>query len=271
MSGSLPSTEIRIHAGAALGPLEAWRHSLGHGGINPEPLPDRVVEGARRLEPRLIRVFLQEFFRTVSGGRALRLEPPRPVHGRARPDGGARDGGDHDQAAEPLSRDRPLRLETLRRRRVAQGDLPAREALLGRPADRHPLGGRERDGHRGRRRQPVPDPRSRRLLPLLPHDHRAGPGGVSRRAVGGPAACWVENEPLPGFVRRCREERAPLHFISWHLYSDDPARHAAGVEKAKELMADWPGPRPETMVTEWSKSFDRVSVEAWPSSRAARR
>jgi len=89
--------------------------------------------------------------------------------------------------------------------------------------------------------------------------------------VGGPAACWVENEPLPGFVERCRQTGTPLHLLSWHLYHDDPARHASGVEKARTLLAGFPGEPPELMVTEWSKGFDRVSVEelAFSSRRAA--
>src|SRR5436305_4873853 len=78
MGGSPASTEVRIKAEAPLRRLEAWRHSLGCGGINPEPLPERVVVGARRLQPRLIRVFLQEFFRIYPGGGRFdwsRLDP----------------------------------------------------------------------------------------------------------------------------------------------------------------------------------------------------
>src|SRR5207253_864848 len=78
-------------------------------------------------------------------------------------------------------------------------------------------------------------------------------------------------EPLPGFVERCRQTRTPLHLVSWHLYHDDPARHASGIEKAQKLLADFPGKRPELMVTEWSKAFDRISVEelAFSPRRAA--
>jgi hypothetical protein len=54
--------DVTVHAGASTGPLEPWRHTLGHGGINALPLPDRVVDATSRLKPRLIRVFIQEFF-----------------------------------------------------------------------------------------------------------------------------------------------------------------------------------------------------------------
>ena len=58
----LPRTEVVVDAAAEQGVLETWRHTLGHGGINALPLPSRVVGGARKLKPRLIRVFLQEHF-----------------------------------------------------------------------------------------------------------------------------------------------------------------------------------------------------------------
>src|SRR4051812_12762077 len=60
---TLPRDEVEVDAEAAQGPLEWWRHTLGHGGINAVPLPSRVVEGVRKLQPRLTRIFLQEFFR----------------------------------------------------------------------------------------------------------------------------------------------------------------------------------------------------------------
>src|SRR5262249_32266054 len=58
----LPRSTVAIDVGKTQGPLELWRHALGHGGINPPPFPERVIEGVRRLQPRLIRLFLQEFF-----------------------------------------------------------------------------------------------------------------------------------------------------------------------------------------------------------------
>jgi hypothetical protein len=56
-----PVIEVAVDL-ADEGPLQLWRHSIGHGGINPLPLPDRVVKGTAKLKPRLIRIFIQEFF-----------------------------------------------------------------------------------------------------------------------------------------------------------------------------------------------------------------
>ena len=70
--------------------------------------------------------------------------------------------------------------------------------------------------------------------------------------VGGPAMATLHAEPLPGFIRRCRQTGTQLDFVSWHLYHNDPSRHAYQVAVARLLAADLPHP-PELMVTEWAK------------------
>ena len=58
----LPRAIVNVNAQAVTGPCEAWRHSIGHGAINSQPLPERVVEGVRKLKSRLVRIFFQEYF-----------------------------------------------------------------------------------------------------------------------------------------------------------------------------------------------------------------
>jgi hypothetical protein len=59
---ALPRVDIRVDVRAKQGPFEWWRHSIGHGAVNNTPLPDRIIAGVRQLKPRLIRIFLQEYF-----------------------------------------------------------------------------------------------------------------------------------------------------------------------------------------------------------------
>jgi hypothetical protein len=50
--------------------------------------------------------------------------------------------------------------------------------------------------------------------------------------------------------------------VSWHLYSDDPDRHAGLVTKYRKLLDEkFPEHRPEMFVTEWNKGFEKVSTE----------
>src|SRR5438309_1124482 len=58
----LPRATVTVDLSKDEGPLELWRHAIGHGGVNSHPLPDRVVDGLHKLRPRLVRVFIQEFF-----------------------------------------------------------------------------------------------------------------------------------------------------------------------------------------------------------------
>jgi xylan 1,4-beta-xylosidase len=268
---AIPQTTISIDAGAVLGPHEPWRHAPGLGGINTVPLPERVVDGIRRLRPRLIRIFLQEFFRIYPDhGRFdwSRLDPYM--------DALARTGAQIVAAItiKPRVLFPEIRQEVWQPNDVAEWQQVI-AALVQRYSVERPLVshweiGNETDiGENGGTPHLIPEPQAytdfyrMTIAPILQTFPAA--------RVGGPAACWVDNEPLPGFVERCRAEKLPLHFVSWHLYSDDPARHAAGVEKGRRLVAGFPGPRPELMVTEWNKGFERVSVEdaAFEPRRAA--
>src|SRR5207248_11672093 len=89
--------------------------------------------------------------------------------------------------------------------------------------------------------------------------------------VGGPAVANASGNLLPAFVERCAKNKTPLHFISWHRYSDSPEDHAALVRKFRKLLDSYPGERPQMFATEWNKGFDRTSVEemAFDPRRAA--
>jgi xylan 1,4-beta-xylosidase len=268
---ALPNVDVHVDGAGAQGPLEWWRHTLGHGGINATPLPARVVNGVGKLQPRLIRIFLQEFFAVYPDHGRFDWERLDPYM-RALAETGAKVVADISIKPRALY---PRIDQTVWKPTDVAGwqrlifELVQRYSVE-KPIVTHWEIGNETDiGEDGGAPYLIPDPEAytefyrmttRPILEAFP-----------AARVGGPAACWVENEPLPGFVARCRDAGIPLHFISWHLYSNDPLRHASGVEKAKALLTGFPGPRPEMMVTEWSSGFDRVSVEelAFDSQRAA--
>jgi len=258
---SLPRGDVHVNAQDRLGPFEPWRCALSHGGINTTPLPTRVREGIAQLRPRLIRIFLQEHFAIYPERSRFdwtRLDPfmdaladtgaklvacitikppvlfPTVDHAIWRPTSVSEWQQVISQLVKRYSVDRPL---------VSYWEV-----------------GNETDiGEGGGCPFLIPDPKDyfefyrTTIKPIL----EAFPAAK----VGGPASCWVENEPLPGLVQLCRETGVQLDFVSWHLYHDDPRRHTAGVEKAKALLAGFPGKRPEMLVTEWSKSFDPVSSQ----------
>ena len=268
---SCPRSDVTVDYGAPSGPLEIWRHSLGHGGINWRPLPPRVVEGVAKLKPRLVRIFLQEFFDLYpAAGRFnwTRLDPFLDSFART----GAK------VVAAIAIKPRPLypRIDPLvwRPSDVGQWQHLIREMVrrysVQRPIVTHWEIGNETDiGENGGCPYLIPNPADyfeyykMTIAPVLE--------AFPQAKVGGPACCWVDNEPLPGLVQFCRRTGTRLDFISWHRYDDDVAKHAEGVRKGWKLLEGFPGKRPEMFVTEWAKSFEGVSVEdrAFHPRRAA--
>jgi xylan 1,4-beta-xylosidase len=258
---SCPRNEVTVDGGTQLGPLEAWRLSVGHGGINWKPLSPRVAAGIAQLRPRLVRVFLQEFFAVLPAPGRLdwtRLDPYLDSFART----GATIVAAICLKPPPLY---PRIDQTLWR----PSDPEAWQALIRALVRRYSVDrrlvshwevGNETDiGESGGSPYLVPDPDD--YLEFYRMTIQAVLEAWPQAKVGGPAACWVANQPLPGLVERCRRTGTQLDFVSWHLYSDDAARHADGVRQAQQLLAGFPGPRPLLFVTEWSKGFEPVSVE----------
>ena len=54
--------KLTVKWGEEIGPLDMRNHSTGIGGVHSMPAPKNVIEPIAALKPRLIRIFLQEFF-----------------------------------------------------------------------------------------------------------------------------------------------------------------------------------------------------------------
>jgi xylan 1,4-beta-xylosidase len=269
---ALPLVDVDVDAQADAGPLELWRHTLGHGGINPLPLPERVVQGVAALKPRLIRVFIQEFFAVYpESGRFdwSRLDPYMDALKRT----GAKVVAAITIKPKPLYPKidpavwRPTDVAEWQRVVAAL----VRRYSVERPIVTHWEIGNETDiGENGGCPYLIKSPRDyadyyrMTIEPIL--------SAFPQAKVGGPAVANGNGELLPAFLDLCVQERTRLDFISWHLYADDPMRHARLVEKYRKLLDEkFPDRRPEMLVTEWNKGFDRVSVEelAFEPRRAA--
>ena len=70
--------------------------------------------------------------------------------------------------------------------------------------------------------------------------------------VGGPALANVKSPILPALLDACDDGKTPLHFISWHIYSSDPARVRGTIAYAKDLLKQHPALKPETFLDEWN-------------------
>jgi hypothetical protein len=269
---TLPVVDVRVDAKADQGPLEAWRQSVGHGGINSSPVPPRVVDGLTKVRPRLMRIFIQQFFDVY------------PEHGRfdwsrldAYMDSMAKTGSKIVAAItikpKPIFPNidqnvwRPADVEEWQQVVTAM----VKRYSVERPIVTHWEVGNETDiGENGGCPYLIKDPKdyAEFYKMTVPAILAAFPGAK----VGGTGVANSSSDYLPKFIAQCREEGIRLDFVSWHLYSDSPSSHAGLVEKYRKLVDEFPqDKRPEMMVTEWSKNFDRVSLEdmAFDPRRAA--
>jgi len=60
------ATEVKLDLSKQLGPLNIDRFALGQGGLAPEPIFGARIPEIRALRPRLIRLFIQEYFDVLS-------------------------------------------------------------------------------------------------------------------------------------------------------------------------------------------------------------
>ncbi|NLF32740.1 MAG: hypothetical protein GX591_17845 [Planctomycetes bacterium] len=257
---SLPVVDVHVRAAQTVGPLEAWRHSFGHGGINAIPLPARVREGIARLQPRLVRIFIQEFFRLLP-------EKDRYDWSRLDPYMDALEATGAAVVAAICIKPPvlyPAIDETIWRPNDPDQWHRLIQALVHRYSVQRPLVTHWEIGNEVDIGEGGGCPYKIRDVDDYVAYYRMTVAAVReawpQAKVGGPAMASIDNPPMEGFVRRCRQEGLPLDFISYHLYSDDPAAHGRLVRQAQGLLADFPAPRPEIMVTEFSPMFERAST-----------
>ena len=118
VAAELPSSQVRVMFTDRLGPLEIDKMALGQGGTSPEATwADRIAE-IRALRPRVIRLFIQEYFDLLPERGRYHFETldrnvdtilatgakPLDVHLLQAPDAVSRDRPGHRGAAATMPR-----------------------------------------------------------------------------------------------------------------------------------------------------------------------
>src|SRR5712692_8617240 len=254
---NLPVRGVQVNARQAQGKCEWWRHSLGHGGINSRPLPPHVVDGLRKLRPKLIRTFLQECFNIYPDHDQFNWSILDPYMEALAATGAnvVASINVKPKALFPVVDHgiwMPNNVEEWQRVIAAL----VQRYSVDKPIVTYWEIGNETDiGENGGAPYLIPDPDDylkfylMTIQPILEVFPQA--------RVGGAASCWIDNEPLVGFIDRCLRDNVRLDFISWHRYNDNPEQHALGVEKAKQRLAGF-AKRPEMLYTEWGPQFTYI-------------
>lgn len=269
---SLPQTTVKINAAISKGNYEWWRHTLGHGGINSHPLPVQVIKGIAKLKPRLIRIFIQEFFNIY-------------------PDHGQFDWSRLDPYMESLAATgakivasltiKPNVLfpvidhQNIKPNNIEEWQNVVRKLVkrysIDNPIVTHWEIGNEGDlGDGGG--SPYYFETSESYYEYYHNTVDAILSVFPQAKVGGPAFANPDHPTMSGLLRYCMRHNLQLDFISWHIYNHNPRSHSDTVNRIREKIWETGiAPQPEMFVTEYSTSFEPVSIEelAYSPERAA--
>ena len=95
---------------------------------------------------------------------------------------------------------------------------------------------------------------------LYPYGGRVA-AGRSEAKVGGPAVANANSMLVEGLIEHCATQGVPLHFISWHLYSDSPEAHAANIARQRARLAKFPQLRDvKLFISEWNMDLMRPNL-----------
>ena len=251
VSEDAPGTSVKVFCSERLGPLEIDRMALGQGGLSEEPMwSDRVAE-IRALGPRLIRLFIQEYFDLLPEKGRYHFETlDRSVETILR------------TGAKPLMcicfKPRVL-FPVVNQDIVEPNDYEEWERLIYNMVKHYREKGagigyweisNEPDIGEGGgcpyRFQPESYTR------YYQHTVAAILRADSEARVGGPALAYARSPILPALLDFCEKESVPLHFVSWHIYSSNPVAIRETIEYIKDVLKKHPTLKPETFLDEWN-------------------
>jgi hypothetical protein len=257
---SLQADSVDVSLNERLGPLEMDRIGLGQGGLSREPMwEDRAAE-IRSLHPRLIRLFVQEYFDLLPAKGQYHFETL-------------------DRSVDLILKTGAAPLMCLAFRPhvlfpkvdqdiVEPNDYRAWEELVTRLVQHY----RERgagirywevmnepdigeDGGCPFRFRPENYPRF--------YEHTAGAirRGDANARVGGPALANANSPLLPALLEHCEAGEVPLDFVSWHIYSSTPRQIRATIDHTKALLGAHPKLKAETILDEWNMALGKPPAD----------
>jgi hypothetical protein len=251
VSALAQNVAVTVGFNAPLGPMHLEQMALGQGGLSEQPMFDSRVAEIRALHPAVIRLFVQEYFNLLPAPGRYHFDTLDRVVDTIRVTG-----------AQPLMclcfKPRVLFPE-INDRIVEPRDYAAWDELIFQVVKHY----RDRgtgirywevgnevdigeDGGTPYRFEPPGYVRYYRhtAAAIL----RADPSA----RVGGPALANVRSPIFPALLDCCATNGAPLHFVSWHLYSSSPDAIRETIKYARGLLSQRPALKPETFLDEWN-------------------
>ena len=245
------TAQVQVTFSERLRPMHIERMGLGQGGLSEDPMwADRVSE-IRALHPQLIRLFIQEYFELL-------------------PEAGRYHFDTLDQSVETILKAgaKPLMCICFKPKAlfpqinqdiVEPNDYRAWEELVQQlvrhykerqagiryweVANEPDIG---EDGGCPYRFKPAS------YIQYYQHTAAAILRADPEARVGGPALANPKSAILPALLDSCQTNGAPLHFVSWHIYSSNPLAIRSTIDYISGLLKAHPGLKPETFLDEWN-------------------
>jgi len=260
LTGFAQEITLNIDLAKKGAPLNIDHFALGQGGLSDDAIwGDRIPE-IRALHPRLIRLFIQEYFdlmpamdrynwakldAAVDQIRATGATPlmtiafkPRVLFPKV--DDSITDPTDYD-AWEKLISEMVTHYKT-RGSEIKYWEI-GNEPDLGEPG--------------GCPYKFTPQGYAR----YYSHTAKAIREADSDAKVGGPALANPDSAILPELLAVAERDHLPLDFISWHIYNNHPAAIRATIERKHEQLRAFPSLHPETILDEWNMSLRNSEVD----------
>ncbi len=245
---------VTVSTNEFTGPLDMGRMALGQGGLSEEPMWEERAAEIRALHPRLIRLFIQEYFN---------LLPARGKYHFATLDRSV-DLILKTGAKPVMNIDFKPRLlyPKIDQDIVEPNDWKEWERLIAALVKHYKDRG---DGIQYWEISNEPDQGEDGGCPyrFRPDNYTIyyqRTAAAIREAdpsarVGGPALANWRSPILPALLEFCARGQAPLDFVSWHGYTSNPVSFRNSIDGVKKLLAAHPSLHPETMLNEWNISL----------------
>src|SRR4030042_164150 len=245
---------VKVSLNERQGPLEIDRFALGQGGLSEEPMWDSRIAEIRALRPKIIRLFILEYFNLLPERDQFHFDIlDRSVDTILK------------TGAKPLMcicfKPKVL-FPVVNQDIVEPNDYEKWEKLIfnlvshykdrkasiryWEVANEPDIG---EDG--GCPYRFKPDSYCRYYQHTVAAILRADPNTL----VGGPALANSGSPILPALLDFCTKEEIPLHFVSWHIYSSNPKQIRGTLDNVKSLLKKYPTLKPETFVDEWNMNL----------------
>ena len=256
---------IKAHAdfSKTAGHMDFKNHSFGIGGVNPAPMPEKAVNGTAKLKPKLIRIFIQEFFFIEKDDGSLDFSVLdkyiRSINAT---------GADimasiciKPKSVYPVVDETVWKPNDIKRWQYIIGEMTKRYSVDNKYVTHWGIANEINIGEWGGCPYKIESAKDyfeyykMTVEPILKVYPEAKVGGPSWAGIS--EECYKFFDEFIGlFVK----EKVQLDFISYNVYSDSPEYHANGALRVKNI-ADKYNNKLEIYVTELNVDLGGISVE----------